>query len=324
MEMEMIHRQEELEHLELERALLLSLAVEEERLRVMMSDMKISEPSREEYVADEKASPAESKMEAAEEVHHHHAVDAKSAAPVEDKASAPSSSSMASSTSNTSPSKKVIKPVTNFQPDTFAEIKPLKMKTFNALPLPGIKAGSDSDPSQLVADLAEKKRTTEAIIRKGAEQLQQQRKTEEELRTKMNGVDPEEAERRAKHMKEQRELLLAKKKAERERKVQAEDERKRKMADENPAKEESGPVPSSPAADSKQEADEIAEMRRATMRMALARRLKMDLLEGNDDAKGVEQNPLRANLQKVEQLREDNRKREQILTKQLAAMSSNH
>ena len=315
--MEMIHRQEELEHAELERALLLSLAVEEERLRAMMTDMKLSDDIREEMnAAEDKAGPAESKSEF--HVVEEAVVDVKST-PSEEKASSPT----AASAPSPSP-KKVIKPVTNLQPDNFAEIKPLKMKTFNALPLPGIKStGGSVDPGQLVAELAEKKRTTEEAIRKGAEQLQQQRKTEEELRNKVSGnIDPEEMERRAKHMKEQRELLIAKKKAERERKVQAEDERKRKMADENRVKEDSSANNSnSNETESKAEADEIAEMRRATMRMALARRLKMDLLEGNEDSKSVEQNPLRANLQRVEQLREDNRKRENILTKQLAALS---
>lgn len=38
-----MHRQEELEHLELERALTLSMAAEEERLRAMLSDAKASE-----------------------------------------------------------------------------------------------------------------------------------------------------------------------------------------------------------------------------------------------------------------------------------------
>jgi hypothetical protein len=43
MEMELIHRQEELEHAELERALMLSLVAEEERLRAMMMEAKLAE-----------------------------------------------------------------------------------------------------------------------------------------------------------------------------------------------------------------------------------------------------------------------------------------
>ena len=40
MEMEFLHRQEELEHLELERALTLSMAAEEERLRALTAEAK--------------------------------------------------------------------------------------------------------------------------------------------------------------------------------------------------------------------------------------------------------------------------------------------
>lgn len=38
--MEFVHRQQELEHAELERALMLSLVAEEERVREMIMDMK--------------------------------------------------------------------------------------------------------------------------------------------------------------------------------------------------------------------------------------------------------------------------------------------
>ena len=43
MEMEFMHRAQELEHLELERALTLSMTVEEERLRLLMADAKMAE-----------------------------------------------------------------------------------------------------------------------------------------------------------------------------------------------------------------------------------------------------------------------------------------
>ena len=67
--------------------------------------------------------------------------------------------------------------------------------------------------------------------------------------------------------------------------------------------------------------EEIAEMRRATMRMALARRLKMDLVESEEAKVAAIQetqfSELDKKLKQVEQLREDNRKREYILAKQL-------
>jgi hypothetical protein len=43
MEMEFMHRQEELEHLELERALTLSMAMEEERLRALMAEQALQD-----------------------------------------------------------------------------------------------------------------------------------------------------------------------------------------------------------------------------------------------------------------------------------------
>jgi hypothetical protein len=81
--------------------------------------------------------------------------------------------------------------------------------------------------------------------------------------------------------------------------------------------------------DSKSREEELAEMRRASMRMALARRLKHTIAE--DSAKALEDSQddqqrggasntlqhLEKIEQKVDQLREDNRKREYILNKQL-------
>jgi hypothetical protein len=58
MEMEFMHRQEELEHLQLERALTLSVAVEEERLRLLMAEAKLAEYAMEEYSYDSAAQPA--------------------------------------------------------------------------------------------------------------------------------------------------------------------------------------------------------------------------------------------------------------------------
>ena len=65
-------------------------------------------------------------------------------------------------------------------------------------------------------------------MRRNQEQLALQRKKEEDLRKQINGIDPVEAERRAKHMREQRDMLLQKKKEERERKVKIESERRAK------------------------------------------------------------------------------------------------
>jgi hypothetical protein len=57
LEMEFLHRQEELEHLELERALTLSVAVEEERLRQLMAEAKLVDGD-EDGEADTRGRPA--------------------------------------------------------------------------------------------------------------------------------------------------------------------------------------------------------------------------------------------------------------------------
>jgi hypothetical protein len=335
MEMELIHRQAELEHAELERALMLSLLAEEERLRAMMIDAKSSGGDGEDgYAAsDAKTTPAESKSE---EKSSAKGVSSSSAA----AASVPSSTTgererdRGGHEAKKTPIKKI--PSVAPLPDNLADIKPLKLKS-ELKPLPSIKGtGGPENNEMTVADLMEKKKLTEAVVKRSNEQLVGQRKNEEELRSKLNQMDPAEIERRERHMKEQRDLLVAKKKAEREAKVVAEEERKRKAAtgdsfsDEkdsgnNNNRKKAGAAmfdsKNSGAAEAEEEEEEVAEMRRTAMRMALARRLKMDLLE-SEEAKRTEiqENQftqLDKKLQQVEQLREDNRKREYILNKQL-------
>lgn len=275
---------------------MLSLLAEEERIRALMIEAKAGGDEQAPPSADAKAEPAESKGEEKAKV---------------------------------SEVKKVTKiaPATTVAPlpDNLADIKPLKLRS-DLKPLPSIKATPAGQPRELAVDLQEKKKMTEQVVKKGQEQLQGQRRNEEDLKSKL---DPSEIERRERHMKEQRDLLIAKKKAERERKVQAEEERKRKMAAGEDLDEKQGSSSpgrfSSMMTDTKQgdddDNDDVAEMRRATMRMALARRLKMDLME-NEEAKRNEVQEtqfaeLDKKLQQVEQLREDNRKREYILNKQL-------
>ena len=66
---------------------------------------------------------------------------------------------------------------------------------------------------------------------------------------------------------------------------------------------------------------QVAEARRANMRNALARRMKMDLIEGEEAKISQLQedqfSELDQRLKQVEQLREDNRKREYMLNKQV-------
>ncbi len=344
MEMELIHRQEELEHAELERALMLSLAAEEERIRALVSDMKLTPDENTPVAASDAkhSAPAESKGSSV------------SAAPVTSKAvvveedddavqstqtSAAESTSIstaAESKSTTRSSPKKMKPVqpsaafANLSADAFADVKPLKMREMKPLPLPSLN--KQPPPEQLVQDLLDKKKLTESIVKKGAEQLQSQRANEESMKQQLvdkAAIDKEELERRAKHLQAQRDLLIAKKKAEREEKVRVEEERKRKVSSGETDNESKGTPgkKKNPFLDAKggeeeeDNSEEIAEMRRATMRMALARRLKLDLIESEEAKMNALQETqfleLDKKLQQVEQLREDNRKREYILQRQL-------
>ena len=180
-----------------------------------------------------------------------------------------------------------------------------------------------------LAALDEKKKQTEEVLRRTQDQLTAHRKQEEQLREQIiSSVDPIEVERRARHMKEQRELLLGKKKAEREEKVRLEEERRSKKhaADQEMLAESLERINAERFRDSKSEAksspgDESTEARRASLRNALARRMKMDLLD-NEEAKlsqlqDTQFAELDRRLQQVEQLREDNRRREYILSKQM-------
>ena len=72
--------------------------------------------------------------------------------------------------------------------------------------------------------LENKKREAEDEIRKGQDQLAEQRKQENALRKQLGHVNQEDAEERTKHMAEQRDKILSLKKEERRKKVAVENE----------------------------------------------------------------------------------------------------
>jgi hypothetical protein len=217
------------------------------------------------------------------------------------------------------------------EPKTIStKLEPLSLKPLPSMraPLPAINSGSASLDLQETLD--SKKRITENVIKKNQDQLAAQRRQEDNLRQQISGIDPEEAEKRAAYMREQRDRLIAAKKEERERKVQIEAERKAKVnADADvPAavvhilQAENASSSNSPTKkDNKADNDILAEQRRDTLRNTLARRMKMDLLQ-TEGAKMIQAqdeqfSELDRRLQMVDQLREDNRKREYILNKQI-------
>lgn len=68
------------------------------------------------------------------------------------------------------------------------KLAPLReLKGLSSKPLPSIGGGGGNSSSQASALLGEKKRATEEALRRGQEQLAEQRKREEALRSKVRG-----------------------------------------------------------------------------------------------------------------------------------------
>ena len=209
------------------------------------------------------------------------------------------------------------------------EPKPLKIRG-ELRPLPDIKSrGSNNDGSSALApisssalarqqdDLAEiRKQATEAFQR-NQELLAAQKQQQDELRKKVN-MPPDDAERRAKYMREQRDRLLAIKKAEREAKVRAEEERRAKAGLSIPEGVLDQQFTLTEKQDSKSAEDQSADRRRAAMRNALARRMKQELIEGEKDLTREEQlAELDRQLRQVELMRKESLQREKMLAEQL-------
>lgn len=271
LELEMLQKQEELEQIELEKALALSLLAEEERVKVMRQEMKQSGEKEEEEgsAAEEKSGQqlAESKT----------CVDRKQ-----------------------SESKRV--PV---QPSAseFADPKPLKL---------GGLGGAKALPP-IGSSLTAKQKLAEETTRKNQQRVMEQMKARDEL---SSGLDEEEAERRARYMREQRDKLLQKKKAEREEKVRLEKE-KTTAAPAAPAVKNEN---KSAASDTDEES-KYQEQQRDMLRLALARRMKQELYE-SEEAKAYQMHEeqfsqLDKKLQQVEKLRHENMQREQVLSDHL-------
>lgn len=158
---------------------------------------------------------------------------------------------------------------------------------FNSLTaLPSIASGTDA--------LENKKREAEDEIRRGQEQLSEQRKQEAILRKQLGHVNQEDAEERRKHMAEQRDKILSLKKEERRKKVVVEDElqvkdvevpkgvARLKTHDEEKAASQDSNV-------SPKHANSMDEKKRSAMRLALARRMKLDLIEGEENKLALRQ-----------------------------------
>jgi hypothetical protein len=356
MEMEMLHRQEELEQQELERAMALSLAIEEERLNMLQREMKEMQDELQQELNDIENSLNEADMkdsdfverqaDSKEELNYStnssetkdssrdsKGVEAKNS---REDASIASTSASASTETITRP-KKPKKSTESMSSNAdakgtgmLAPLKPLKpLKQFNALPpiargqgLSDASNNSHNDISKMSAELENKKREAEMELQKNRDQLARQRQEEVELRKELeqqNNSPGLEADKRAKYMREQRDKLIAMKKAERDRKVKEEEEINAKKNAEKKANipedflrmqakvgtttDESNDAKGSYMGISKAD---IEESRRGAMRNALARRMKMSLAVSEEDRIAKEQfGDLEVKLQQIGRMRED-------------------
>jgi hypothetical protein len=212
--------------------------------------------------------------------------------------------------------------------DDFAAPKPLKMKgDLGYKPLPsigkGLGGGTPLPSINLGAEveaLEERKQKAGEAHRKNQAELERQRAEEESLRKQLHEEGAADVEARARHMKEQRARILAAKKKERNAKVAEENARKNKeeedqlsekvraqaqarLDEQRRSQESKGGSGGSPELDPK-----VVEKRRAAMRMALARRMKMDLMESEEARLTKMQEDHFADLDRKLNAVEDNRR----------------
>jgi hypothetical protein len=187
-------------------------------------------------------------------------------------------------------------------------------------------------------ELDERKAAAAAAHRQSQESAAAARAKEEELRNRV-GLTAEEAEARARAMREQRDRLVAMKKQEREKRVQEEEERKREiqtiLQDEGDAgadardfirRQTGAEAKGGSGEDPELDAAAAAEERRASMRKALARKMKIDLVEAEDAKMAAMQEwqfeELESKLRMVEQVRQENKQRERVLRANAASAAT--
>lgn len=352
--MELQRRQEELEAVELEKAIALSLAIEEDRLHALRQEAKSEQAdhcaSSAGAKADSSEIPSDSKTE---RVAVHPTSDLsleherKHISDSTDEASCKATREQKDEPSSSQPPAKPARPLkaesknlstgmgTGMGTGLGGGLKPLKPLPAIGLgskPLPPIGVGQNLGPSlteiaSMTLELEEKKAEAVQAHKRSQEQLAASRQKEEALRSQVaKSMDPDEAEKRAKAMREQRDRLVAMKKCEREKQVREEEEWRREAQglleeeDDEEAKrffrtQQGGDVKETN--DASVDAAALAEERRSSMRKALARRMKLDLLESEEAKIQAHQSQqfeeLERKLRIVDQMRQENKQREKVL-----------
>lgn len=163
LELEMIHKQEELEQLELEQALAMSLMAEEERLKQARIEVKCCPDDDE----DEQEATAGN-------VKHQEHAEAKSSSSNSRAAKSGDDGVKGGGGDHKSPSKAKLKPTENVSDHTYADPKPLKMGGLGSpmKALPSIsKAQKLENLTEMNKNYNEKKKKTEQAFSKNSRQL---------------------------------------------------------------------------------------------------------------------------------------------------------
>lgn len=316
-ELEMLHLQAEMEASEMERILAMSLALEEERLHLMQTEIEEMERNEGAYRAtlEAKSSPGKVDVASSKNTADFNVADAKGSA--------------GSSESSTCKDSKN-------QESTPVKLKPLKMKS-EMKALPSIGAVKD-----VALELEEKRKQVDKQFKLNQDALQARKIQKEEVLAQATTsvkskkeLENAEAEARAAHMKAQRERIMLMKKREREEKVALEERNQKIQAsesNEDDAKLEA--LRSIANKEAKGLSDEeiaakqkLDESKRGAMRNALAARMKADLLsnlssKSNGSADSQKFADLDAKIAEMDLLREENMRKEQDLTKTITSTLS--
>ena len=182
--------------------------------------------------------------------------------------------------------------------------------------------------SDLEEDIRKKRQAAEFAFRRNQDILMERRAQKHEMHQRV-GVTPSDIARRESKLKEQRDRILAKKNAEREeRMLKARKETKWDAETSLPNSTfngDSGDDDAKTGANTSTGQHKIDD-RRSMMRMALARRMKQELLESEEERlrkmQAEQFTELDRKLLLVERLRDENRIRELELTDAIAAQQT--
>lgn len=361
LEMELIHKQEELERLELEQALALSLLVEEERLEMVREEAKqdaCNEMDDKSFYRDDfkESAVTGSKEETSPSplvvrTRTPPTAEAISSAKVSSKEEASNTySAPVSAMANLTVSEPKLA-----APRSLKALNPIRSKgvgsSITALP-PINSGGMDGGNGSWVLDsqvdaLEERKKRAEDAFRKNQDRMAEQRRADEEAKKRLlyavsenssGGPSPATAveDERARNMRELRERMIAKKKAERDAKVKQEEEMKIKKKNDEKTTSPAMPKDASTErfieaqrkagqgdADNARREEEEAERKRAQVRRAMALHMKRELIESEEQKFREEDisqfSDLDRKLRKLENLYENNSQRSALMEEQIRA-----